>query len=145
MTKLRSSKSKLILLSKLPYLEGVTSRLTVEQQHDDLVGPRSRRKTSGLIGSAHDAEALAAARKAHELVKARGITWPDLLGLDALPPEPDHIAVARGLLGKGRNICTAWELQFLRGVLAFKGLSDHQRQTLDRIKEKVAAGTSDSS
>ena len=100
-------------------------------------------KLLGLIGSTHDAEALAAARKAHELVKARGITWPDLLGLDALPPEPGHIAVARDLLGKGRNICTAWELRFLRGVLAFKALSDNQRQRLEGIREKVLAGAMD--
>ncbi|MFN4141713.1 hypothetical protein [Aestuariivirga sp.] len=37
-------------------------------------------KLLGLTGSAHDAEALSAARKAHELVKARGNTWSDLLG-----------------------------------------------------------------
>ena len=30
-------------------------------------------KLLGHIGSAHDAEALSAARKAHELVKARGL------------------------------------------------------------------------
>lgn len=96
-------------------------------------------KLLGLIGSAHDAEALAAARKAHELVKARGITWPDLLGLDAMPPEVEHVALARDLLGKGRTICTPWELRFLRGILAFKTLSPSQQDTLDGIREKVAA------
>lgn len=101
-------------------------------------------KLLGLIGSAHDAEALAAARKAHELVRARGITWPDVLGLDAAAqPAPDHVAVARDLLGKGRGIITKWEAQFLRGVLAFKTLSDQQRHTLDGIREKVFAATSD--
>ena len=100
-------------------------------------------KLLGLVGSNHDAEALAAARKAHELVKARGITWPDLLGLDALPPEADHVVVARDLLGKGRGIITRWEAQFLRGILAFKALSDHQRQTLDGIREKVLASAMD--
>jgi hypothetical protein len=100
-------------------------------------------KLLGLVGSTHDAEALAAARKAHELVKARGITWPDLLGLDAMPPASDHVILARDLLGKGRGIITRWEAQFLRGVLAFKALSDHQRQTLDGIREKVLAATSD--
>lgn len=100
-------------------------------------------KLLGLIGSAHDAEALSAARKAHELLRAKGGTWPDLLGLEALPPEPDHVALARELLGKGRGICTGWEMGFLRGILAFKTLSTQQRQTLDGIREKVNAARTD--
>lgn len=96
-------------------------------------------KLLGLVGSAHDGEALAAARKAHALVAARGITWPDLLGLDDRPPEPDHVALARDLLGRGKGICTDWEMKFLRGVLGFKTLSTHQRQTLDGIHDKVNA------
>lgn len=94
-------------------------------------------KLLGLIGSNHDAEALSAARKAHELLRAKGGTWIEALGLETLPPEPGHIVLARDLLGKGRGICTAWEMRFLRGVLGFKSISDHQRQTLDGIHEKV--------
>lgn len=96
-------------------------------------------KLLGMVGSDHDGEALAAARKAAALVAARGITWPDLLGLDAMPPEPDHVALARDLLGRGKAICTEWEMRFLRGVLGFKSLSTHQRQTLDGIHDKVNA------
>lgn len=100
-------------------------------------------KLLGMTGSSHDGEVVAAARKAHQLVKAKGMTWPDLLGLDALPPEADHVALARDLLGKGRGICTPWEMRFLRGILAFKGLSSHQRQTLDGIAEKVRSGSAE--
>ena len=100
-------------------------------------------KLLGLTGSSHDGEVIAAARKAAALVQSRGMTWPAILGAgDASPPpapEPSHVALARDLLGKGRGICTPWELRFLRGVLAFKGLSPHQRQTLDGIREKVFA------
>ena len=96
-------------------------------------------KLLGMTGSAHDGEVIAAARKAAALVKAKGATWPAILGLDDLPPEPDHVALARELLGKGRGICTRREMDFLRGILAFKALSSHQRQTLDGIREKVAA------
>lgn len=96
-------------------------------------------KLLGLVGSNHDGEALSAARKAHALLKAKGATWGDALGLDGLPPEPDHVALARELLGTGKAICTAWEKQFLRGVLSFKTLSTHQRQTLDGIRDKVEA------
>lgn len=99
-------------------------------------------KLLGMVGSAHDAEALAAARKAHELVKAKGRTWPEVLGLDdAPPPEADHIALARELLGRGKAICTPWEMRFLRGVLGFKILSAQQRQSLDGIAAKVEAAS----
>lgn len=99
-------------------------------------------KLLGMVGSAHDGEALAAARKADALVKGRGRTWPEVLGLGEAPPpapEAEHIALARELLGKGKAICTPWEMRFLRGVLAFKTLSAQQRQTLDGIREKVDA------
>ena len=98
-------------------------------------------KLLGMVGSAHDGEALAAARKADALVKGRGRTWPEVLGLGEAPPEPDHIATARDLLGRGKGICTAWEIRFLRGVLGFKTLSAHQRQTLDGITAKVEAAS----
>ena len=44
-------------------------------------------KLLGLIGSHHDAEALAAARKAHQLIREWGATWPEILGIE---PEPPH-------------------------------------------------------
>lgn len=100
-------------------------------------------KLLGLVGSHHDGEALSAARKAHELLRAKGGTWGEVLGLEASTPEADHIARARELLGKGRGICTRWEMQFLRGVLAFKTLSDQQQRTLDGIREKVLSATAD--
>ena len=102
-------------------------------------------KILGRIGSNYDAEALAAARKADAIVRAKGATWPIVLGLDAellTKPEPEHLAVARDLLGRGKGICTDWEMRFLRGVLAFKTLTHHQRQSLDGIRAKVDAATS---
>jgi hypothetical protein len=33
----------------------------------------------GMIGSAHDGEALNAARMADQLVRQRGLTWPDII------------------------------------------------------------------
>lgn len=99
-------------------------------------------KVLGMLGSTHDGEVVNAARKAHQLLQERGTTWPDLL-LNApspLPiPESDHVVLARDLLGRGKGICTDWEMRFLRGVLAFKTLSAHQQQTLDGIREKVDA------
>lgn len=103
-------------------------------------------KLLGMVGSAHDGEALAAARKAHALVKGKGTTWPEILGLGEAPPpapEAEHIGTARELLGKGKAICTPWEMRFLRGILAFKTLSAQQRQTLEGIREKVDAASMD--
>lgn len=99
-------------------------------------------KLLSMIGSAHDGEALAAARKAHELVQAKGATWGEALGLGEAPPvssEPEHVTIARDLLVRGKRSTTAWERKFLMGVLAFKSLSPHQRQTLDGIAAKVEA------
>jgi hypothetical protein len=97
-------------------------------------------KLLGLVGSHHDAEALAAARKAHQLVQERGTTWPDVLGLDLPPePEPGHLALARDLLGRGRGLITAWEKSFLIGIMAFKTLKPKQLESLEAIRTKVTA------
>jgi len=101
-------------------------------------------KLLGLIGSHHDAEALAAARKAHELLTAKGATWPEVLGLDdteRLPPEPYHLTLARDLLGKGKAIITRWERDFLVGIMGHKVLKQKQIETLDGIAAKVEAAT----
>jgi hypothetical protein len=93
-------------------------------------------KLLGLIGSARDAEALATARKAHKLVKVKGCTWPEALGLEEAPPAPpdlEHVAVARDLLKCGKGICSDLEMPCLRGILAFETLSQFQHQSLDGI------------
>ncbi len=47
-----------------------------------------------LMGSAHDGEALAAARRAHMLVKNSGTTWQAVLGAQAMP-SPGPAATTR--------------------------------------------------
>lgn len=98
-------------------------------------------KLLGLIGSAHDGEALAAARKAHQLVTQRGGTWPEVLGLDARPPapEPDHLTEARALLKRGRGLLTRWEHSFLLGIMAHTTLKAKQVESLEAIRAKVDA------
>lgn len=95
-------------------------------------------KLLGLIGSHHDGEALLAARKAHALVRERGATWPDVLGIEP-EPEPDHLALARELLGQGKGFITAWEKSFLIGIMAFKTLKPKQLESLEAIHTKVTA------
>lgn len=100
-------------------------------------------KLLGLIGSAHDAEALAAARKAHQLVKERGATWPQVLGLANTPaaPAPDHLTEARDLLKRGRGYLTRWEHSFLLGVMSAAKLAPKQAESLAAIRAKVDAAT----
>lgn len=48
-------------------------------------------KLLGMIGSAHDGEALNAARMAHTLVRTAGVTWEEVLDKAPtiiLPPRP---------------------------------------------------------
>lgn len=44
-------------------------------------------KLLSMTGSDHDAEALAAARKANDFLRLHRTSWRDVLGLDAPPPE----------------------------------------------------------
>ena len=64
-------------------------------------------KLLGMIGSPHDGEALAAARKADALVRRAGLTWPDVLaGRDQPPPQvaaaPVQPARPRGRASRNR-------------------------------------------
>jgi hypothetical protein len=97
-------------------------------------------KLLALIGSNNDGEALSAARKAHELVKGQ---WANVI---APPLVPDatvqlevHQKAAQQLLERGKSVITRFEANFLRGIMAFKSLSEAQQKTLRGIHLKVAA------
>lgn len=102
-------------------------------------------KVLGMLGSSHDGEVVNAARKADELLKAKGTTWPEVLGLDDMEQpasEPYHLTLARDLLGKGKGIITRWEHNFLLGIMGHKILKQKQIETLDGIAAKVEAAAS---
>lgn len=100
-------------------------------------------KLLGMIGSTHDAEALVAARKAHQLVTQRGMTWPQVLGITSTPPkpEPDHLVEARDLLTRGKGKLTRWEHDFLLGIMSHASLKAKQAESLAAIRAKVDAAT----
>ena len=102
-------------------------------------------KLLGLVGSSHDAEALAAARKAAQLVKAKGATWPEVLGLATTPAArpPDHLTEARDLLKRGRGHLTRWEHSFLLGIMSATKLAPKQMESLAAIRAKVDAAELD--
>lgn len=98
-------------------------------------------KLLGLLSSHHDSEVLAAAKKAQALVKAKGATWPEVLGLSTTPapPAPDHLTEARDLLKRGRGHLTRWEHSFLLGVMSATKLAPKQVESLAAIRTKVDA------
>lgn len=72
-----------------------------------------------LMGSAHDGEALAAARRAHMLVKNSGVSWETLLGAQSVslrpsgfpPAPPAEPQRARATNAHGREL-TSYEMLY---------------------------------
>jgi hypothetical protein len=61
-------------------------------------------------------------------------------------PVPDatlhlevHQKAAQQLLERGQGVISKFEGNFLRGIMAFKSLSEAQQKTLQGIRLKVAA------
>jgi len=102
-------------------------------------------KLLGMIGSNHDGEALAAARKAYEMVERIGTTWPDLLQVpvtvDTVAEQPAHRSEAQRLLHEGKGVITDFERNFLVGIMTFQTLYPKQVELLEGIKFKVNAGS----
>ena len=106
-------------------------------------------KLLGLTGLAHDGEALAAARKAHDLIKAKNMTWPAVLGFydnHELEPvqtteKPAHHADLMDLLRAGKGVLTNFERNFLLGILGHIELSSKQARIFEGIRCKIEAAT----
>jgi hypothetical protein len=63
-------------------------------------------KLLGLLGSAHDGERAAAARKAHEHIKALGLQWGDVIieAVEALPDLKKKDGEPRARVGQGERV-----------------------------------------
>jgi hypothetical protein len=105
----------------------------------------------GMLGSAHDGEALNAARLADKLVRGAGLTWHEVL---SLPPPSDppldegfadwpggwRGAVAH-CLRYGDHLLTAWEREFLHKIDSYVGeISTKQQVVLRRLLDRTLAG-----
>ncbi len=87
-------------------------------------------KFLGMVGSDHDGEATAAARMAHKLVKAAGLTWDEVI--NPVAAEPKIVFVDRPAASPGGRALVlsilsssyapdAKEGEFLRDMLGRRG------------------------
>jgi hypothetical protein len=97
----------------------------------------------GMLGSAHDGEALAAARQAERLRAEAGLTWAEIV-IRALPapssPQPCRypVAEATAFLFEHWELLTDWEIDFVESLRRQRyPLSQKQREVLDRLVVKV--------
>ena len=86
-------------------------------------------KLLGLLGSSHDGEIAAAGRKAHQLLRGLGLTWPDVI---ALPPTSWHELAAA--CAKYPDLLTPRELSFVSNMARTQRLpTDRQIRWLESI------------
>lgn len=97
-------------------------------------------KLLGLLGSDHPGERDNAAIAAARLVRARGLTWPQVLN----PPAADKPLPELGTWRDTVAACLArpgslraWEVGFLRDLPQFRRLSVKQRYCLKEIADRV--------
>ena len=99
-------------------------------------------KLLGMLGSAHDGEVVAAARRADAMVRASGLTWRAIVVANDAQPQldPAGFGVANEIRFclLHRHQLTEWEKTFL-GSIREKGtpLSARQRNCLARIVDKL--------
>lgn len=117
-------------------------------------------KVLGMVGSAHEGEALNALRQADMMLRSAGLTWLGLCGalqeigrltaeVERLQAElkriadddtwqPPHVAIARRLKDDIRLDLSDWERDFLNSIAErFEPLTLKQQAVFDRIRRKA--------
>jgi hypothetical protein len=108
-------------------------------------------KVLGMLGSDHDGEVAAAGRTAHSMLKAKSLTWSDVI-VPAVPvPQQQSRAPRRwrratspsdtaALCLQWRDeVLTDWEADFCRSIVGRRRVSTKQAGVLARIVGKVEA------
>jgi hypothetical protein len=98
-------------------------------------------KLLGMLGSTHAGERAAAGLKAHELIKAMGLTWPDVIGGKASAKAKWRDTI-NGKISEALQcpqILNEWELGFCKSLLGRTKLTARQQICLDKISVKVTA------
>jgi hypothetical protein len=104
-------------------------------------------KILGLLGSAHDGERASAALKAHDLIRSRNLTWPDVFATKARngarrrapAPELDTVEAKVGFVLANIDVLTLWEEGFLYSINGRRILSIRQLAVLDKLVRKCRA------
>jgi hypothetical protein len=97
----------------------------------------------GRLGAEDDATVLAAARALHGKLRESGLTWDELLQLDAdagdaATPQHDDTAAADAALSAGGKDEVA---RLIERLLARPSISDTLREELTDLKGAIADGT----
>ena len=96
----------------------------------------------GRLGAEDDATALAAARALHGKIRESGLTWDELLQLEADASDADtgqhDTAAADGALSAGGKDEVA---RLIERLLARSSISDTLREELADFKQAIADGT----
>ena len=106
-------------------------------------------KVLGMLGSDHDGEVAAAGRTAHSMLKAKGLTWSDVI-VPAGPPQQQSRAPRRwrratspsdiaALCLQWPEVLTDWETDFCRSLVGRRRISAKQTVVLERLARKVEA------
>jgi hypothetical protein len=102
-------------------------------------------KVCGLFSSDHVGERAEAARRADALVRAAGLTWPQLLGTehDCAPKfeksrRRDFRLSPGQILAHHGDALTGWEKGFLTTLIRRLGWSVRQTEIFREIQDRVA-------
>jgi hypothetical protein len=99
----------------------------------------------GMLGSSHVGEVANAGRLADKMVRAAGLTWPDIITPTLAPPPPDQDADPIGAdwrrtaasCRRYPHLLNGWEAAFLSGLPRFPRLSCKQRAILLKIAVRL--------
>jgi hypothetical protein len=104
-------------------------------------------KLLGMLGSDHDGEVTAAARKANEMVRNAGMTWTEILAPSPALPSPKYDVADGDIVGACRfclrwpEAITDWEEGFLSSLLVRRRpLSE--KQWKERVEKFASAAYS---
>lgn len=109
----------------------------------DGLSPADRTRLIGILGrlgSDYDGERSAAGLLASRLLRARGVTWDDLLGIKPQREAPRHNQACNQGLGfclRHVERLTEWEQQFCKSVATRSRLSPKRNEIIGKIVVKL--------
>jgi hypothetical protein len=100
----------------------------------------------GKMGSSFDAEVLTAAKLANRMVRDAGMTWPEVLAVQADPEKPVDVFAdwparwqgAIALCQRSAGLTKDWDRQFVATLACYQHRpSDKQLAILREVTERV--------